>query len=419
MRSSRKTRISLLLSEGSSTSARQTLYAIGGRYRIDIVDPAFFCQCRFSRYVRRIWRCPPFRTDPEGYLRFVVGLLRRYRYDVLFPTHEQVYLFSRFRDQLSELTGLTVPPFEALRRMISKQGFLEILDELKLPYPATVIARSRAEVLRACKEFPIFIKVDHTTAGEGVFRVEDQRQLDALLDRLDRRGFLDRKHTILVQVPADGIKGAVAGVFQEGQLVAYHCDQAVALGIGGSTLCRVTIEDPVAVEHLRRLGAHLGWHGPMALEVFRNPQTGTIQYVECNPRIGETVNPTLAGTNFCEAMVRISLGEKIPPLPPPRVGTRTHQGFLGMMAVGCRGGTRREVFRELIHWLTGKGHYAGGADEITRPRQDWLSLAPALAMTLQLLLWPRSAQWVVSRTVANYALSAETVEKILQMEFPE
>jgi len=419
MNPSHKAKISILLSEGSSTSARQTLYALGGRYRIDIVDPAFLCQCRFSRFVRRIWPCPPFRTDPAGYLRYVVELLRRHKYDVLFPTHEQVYLFSRFRDRLSRLAGLTVPPFEALRRMISKQGFLEVLEEHKLPYPPTVIVRTREELLRACEQFPVFIKVDHTTAGEGVFRVEDAHQLLPLLDRLNRRGFLDGKHVILVQRPAEGIKGAVAGVFQNGQLVAYHCDQAMALGVGGSTLCRVTIEDPVAVEHLRRLGAHLGWHGPMALEVFRNPQTGTIQYVECNPRIGETVNPTLGGTNFCEAMVRISLGEKLSPLPAPRVGTRTHQGFLGLMAVGCRGGTRREVLRELFRWLAGKGPYAEGEDELTRPGQDWLSLAPAIAMTVQLLIWPKSARWVVSRTVANYALSAETVEKIDTMEFPE
>lgn len=411
-------RLSILLSEGSSTSARQTVYALGGRYRIDVVDSAFFCQCRFSRLVRRVWAVPPFRTDPEGYLRRVIELVKKHKYDVLFPTHEQVYLFARFRDELSRLVGLCVPPFEAVERMISKKGFIEVLDELGLPYPATRLVCDRREIQSQVDEFPIFVKVDHTTAGEGTFRVNNKEELQQILDRMDKRGYFDGRHTVLVQRLAVGQKGAVAGVFQHGRLVAYHCDEAVALGVGGSTLCRVTVEDPVAVEHLRKLGEHLSWHGPMALEVFRDRQTGWIQYVECNPRIGETLNPTLGGTNFCEAMVRISLGEEVAPFPPPKPGTRTHQGFLGLLAIGCRGGTRRQIASELFQWLWGRGIYAGGEDEITRPKEDWLSLGPALAMSVQLLLWPKSARWVVSRTVANYSLAAETVEKIRRMKFP-
>ncbi len=414
-----RSRLSILLSEGSSTSARQTVYALGGRYRLEVVDSALLCQCRFSRFVRRVWHCPPFRTDPEGYLRRVVEMIRRRKYDVLFPTHEQVYIFARFRERLSRLVGLAVPPFEAVDRMISKKGFIEVLDALRLPYPQTCFAHSSAEIKQAVDNYPVFIKVDHTTAGEGVFRVNNAEELEHTLVELERRKMLDGKNTVLIQQPARGKKGAVAGVFQDGELVAFHCDEAVALGVGGSTLCRVTVDDPTAVEHLRKLGAYLGWHGPMALEVFRDPETGGIQYVECNPRIGETVNPTLGGANFCEAMVRISLGEKLTPLPPPRVGTRTHQGFLGLMAVAWRGGTRRELLRELIRWLSATGYYAGGEDELTRPKEDWLSIAPAVAMTVQLLLWPRSARWVVSRTVANYALSVETVDKIRTMSFPE
>lgn len=411
--------ISILLSEGSSTSARQTVYALAGRYWLEVVDSALLCQCRFSRHVRRVWRCPPFRTDPEGYLRRVLELIRRRKYDVLFPTHEQVYLFSRFRDQLAKLVGLAVPPFEAVDRMISKRGFIEVLSALGLPHPPTQFVYTATEIKQAVDSYPVFIKVDHTTAGEGVFRVACAEELSAALERMEKRGYLDSKHTILVQKPARGRKGAVAGVFQQGELIAHHCDEAVALGVGGSTLCRVTVDDPVAVEQLRKLGAYLNWHGPMALEVFRDPSTGGIEYVECNPRIGETLNPTLGGVNFCEAMVRISLGEKLAPLPAPRAGTRTHQGFLGLLAVGWRGGTRREMFRELIHWLTAKSYYAGGQDELTRPREDWLSLAPAVAMAVQLLVFPRLARWVVSRTVANYALDAGTVDKIRAMQFPQ
>ena len=106
----------ILLSEGSSTSARQTLYGLGRNYVVDIVDPSPWCQCRFSSLVRRWHRCPLMAKDPAGYVAFVADLLRRERHEVLFPTHEQVYLFSRFRDVLGPDIGVALPEFESLSR---------------------------------------------------------------------------------------------------------------------------------------------------------------------------------------------------------------------------------------------------------------------------------------------------------------
>ena len=46
------------------------------RHTIDILDPSALCQCRFSRFVRRWYRCPSFATDPCGYLAFLGERLR-------------------------------------------------------------------------------------------------------------------------------------------------------------------------------------------------------------------------------------------------------------------------------------------------------------------------------------------------------
>ncbi len=408
----------ILLTEGSSTSSRQTLYALGGRYQIDAMDPAWLCQARFSRFVRKIWRCPPFGKDPGGYLRRLLEVLTGQHYDVLFPTHEQVYLASRFREQFAQLAAVAVPPFEALERLLSKVAFVELLDELGLPHPPTRVVSGR-QLPQAVREFPIFLKVDFSTAGEGVRFVTDQEQLQRVLTEFESRGWLDDQTQVLVQNPARGIKGAVSGVFQDGQLVAYHCDEALALGVGGSTLARVTVDDPLSIRHLQIIGAHLNWHGPLAIEVFRDKQTGSVEYLECNPRIGETFNPTLAGVNFCEVMVRISCGQNVEPLPPPRIGVKTHQGFLGLMATALRDGTRRAVFRELMRWLAKAPPYADAEDELMRPREDWLSVLPAFAVTVQLLLWPGWARRIVRKTVENYALTAATLEKIRKLQWPQ
>lgn len=403
-------RLKLLLTEGSSTSARQTLFALGGRYTIDVMDPGRLAQGRFSRFVRRWHRGPAFSRDPEGYLAFVLGRLRQEHYDVLFPTHEQVYLLARFRDPLSRLVGLTVPDFATVDHLMSKANFVRLLDELGLPYPETRILTSR-RALEQVGRFPCWVKVAYSTAGEGVRLVHNREELQRVVERFERAGWLGGKTEILVQQPATGVKGAVSGLFQHGRLVAHHCDEALAIGVGGSTLARVTVDDPQAVEDVRRIGGRLQWHGPMAIECFRHAG-GARQYIECNPRIGETLNPTLAGVNFCELMVRMSLGEHLQPQPAPRPGVRTHQGFLAVMAIAARGGTRRQMIAELARRFFRRGYYHQSADELTRPWQDWLSIFPALGMTLQLLAWPQSAQRVISRTVENYALAEQAAERI-------
>src|SRR5262245_53068395 len=106
--------VRILLSEGSSLSARQALSALGQlRCTIDVCDShPRRCLARLLRYVHWIFRSPLFATVHAGYLQFVVARLKAERYDVLLPVHDQAYLLSRFRDDLTPLAGLAVPPFE-------------------------------------------------------------------------------------------------------------------------------------------------------------------------------------------------------------------------------------------------------------------------------------------------------------------
>ena len=95
---------------GESFGAANALPA-GPFYDIDVIDPDPLCQCRFSSYVGRFIRSPSFSKQPAEFLRFLAKLIRERGYDVLFPTHEQVYLLSRFRDAFTPHIGLALPEF--------------------------------------------------------------------------------------------------------------------------------------------------------------------------------------------------------------------------------------------------------------------------------------------------------------------
>jgi predicted ATP-grasp superfamily ATP-dependent carboligase len=409
-------RVRVLLTEGSSLSARQSLYALGyARAIIDVCDPKpRFCLGRFSRYVRNCYRCPSFTADPAAYLQFLKDRVKTGDYDVLFPVHDQVYLLSRHRELLSSHLGLPVPGFGALERLQSKAEFVRLLAELHLPHPATVMIRTRRELENVCS-FPCYIKLAYSTAGCGVWSVRSAEECMRIADHLETTGHLSGASEILVQRPARGTLSVVQCVFQQGCLVAGHCYQARALGVGGSARARVGVTHPLVMQQLASLGAYLNWHGALTIDYLWDPATKQPSYIDSNPRIGETFNASLSGVNLCAALVQTGLGKSVAPVKPGREGVRTHSVVMNLLALAQAGARRGALLAELSRAWTHGGLYAGSQDEITRPRDDLPSLLPALWITGRLLANPRQADRLINATVENYALTETAVRLIKRL----
>ena len=407
-------RLKILFPEGSSTSARQALYELGPHHDIDIIDPSALCQCRFSSYVRRWYRCPSFTKDPAGYLSFLLDRIEAGQYDVLLPSHEQIYLLSRVQQRLDGRVAMAVPPFAAVDQLMSKANFARLLDELGLPQPELTIVSHRHE-LEQIGELPRFLKLDYSTAGQGVRLVRDRGELARAIDEFDRAGWLAGDREILVQKPGVGRKASIKSVFQQGSLVAAHCAETRAFGIGGSSVAEASTRHPVVVEHMASLGAHLGWHGAMAVEYFHQDEGSEPQYLECNPRIGETGGAWLSGVKLCEQLLRVSRGTPLAAQPVSRQDVQTHQAFLVLLSRAVDGSGRKELLTELWRSLRSKGLYADSQDVMTRPGEDMGSSLPALWVTLRLLLRPSAAQGIVRRTVDNYSLSSAAADQIRQL----
>src|SRR5205814_3113525 len=85
----------ILLSEGSSLSAREAITALGlAGHRVELVTSDPLCLGRFSRFVTRVHHAPASGDDPDGYLASVMETVKARGIDVLMPVHEQAYLFS-------------------------------------------------------------------------------------------------------------------------------------------------------------------------------------------------------------------------------------------------------------------------------------------------------------------------------------
>ncbi|QDU57752.1 ATP-grasp domain-containing protein [Aeoliella mucimassa] len=399
----------ILLTEGTSLSARQTLYALGGLHTIDVIDPNPLCQCRFSRFVRRWRKSPHFAKDPSDFLHFLADLIQREKYDVILPTHEQVYLLSKFREEVGLASNIALPTFDALKQVQDKAGFTRTLEKLELPLPDTTIATTEEE-LRHNWSYPFYLKLSHSTAGMGVFHITDEEELEHRIELLKAAGQLDGNTEILVQQPAKGNQSTVQAVFDYGKLVALHMFDARQLGVGGMSAARTGAHHPVVEQHVERLGSHLDWHGAMFLDYFYDYETEQPEYIECNPRVGETVNAWLSGNNLPEQLVRVSLGEHPEPLPPSKVGVRTQSFFMILLTIAYNGGTRWELLKEIVQFRLRRGMYADSQDELTRLSDDYWSIIPLWGIAAQLLAWPRLSRKIVADTIENYALPESAIQ---------
>jgi predicted ATP-grasp superfamily ATP-dependent carboligase len=408
---SRGARLRILLSEGSSTSAREALTVLAGQgHEVEICDPDAHCLARFSRLTARFHRCPGMRDDPAGYLAFVEDLLKRRRFDVLLPIHEQGFLFARVPQRLLPLTGIAVPSFESYRTAHSKAGFGRVLAALGLPQPRTEAVTWPA--LQAAVRYPCVVKSPIGTASRGTWMLRGPADLDAAAHGLAEAGA--ESELLLQDFVAGAVEHAQAG-FCRGEIVGFHAYAQVLAGAGGGDAVKESISRPQVRAQLARIGAHLAWHGALSVDYIRRDGDGTPVYIDCNPRLVEPMNAALSGADLVGLLLAVSLGERPAPIPDGRAGTRTHLGLQALLGRALRGGTRRDIIREARDLAALRGAYEGSVEELTPVRHDWPSAVPLAATALSLLASPRLAATLQQTGWGAHLLSMRTIALIEQM----
>lgn len=387
----------VLLSEGSSTSAREAVTILGlGGHHVEICDPDPLCLCRFSRFVRRFHRCPGLRDDPLGYLAFVEALVTRERFDALIPIHEQGYVLAAAPSRLQARTGLALPSFTSYRDALRKSELSRLLVELGLAQPPTQVLDS-PRALDPIIALPCIIKAPIGTASQRTWRVTRVEELADVRRQLEAQG----EDELVVQVIVDGPIERAQAVFSDGALLAMHAYRQLRTGAGGGDAIKVSVARPGVRADLARLGARLRWHGGLSIDYICEPETERPLYIDCNPRLVEPMNAYVSGLDLLELLLRVSCNLAIGAVGESRPGVRTHLGMQALLGRAQSGGTRRDLLRELRQLRDASGDYAHGREELTPVHLDWPSGAPLATTALVLLIRPRWASRLTRRFGAH------------------
>jgi len=284
----------VLLSDGSGLTARQCAGLLSrAGHRVDVLASGDLPLAAFTRYVHRVHRLPAYGPDPLTWWDAAVAVLDKTGPDVLLPTQEQVGVISlRLRELRGLGVGTAVPAFSALTRVQDKLAADRTLREAGLRRPHSWVATDRDQLLEGVTG-PAFLKLPIGTAGTGVVRVGDRREVPGAADRFERSGAF-AGDGVLVEEPVAGPLVMVQAVFDAGRLVVLHANDRTREGAGGGASSKTSRRTDDLIDDVVRLGAHLNWQGALSLDAIATAD-GPV-WIDVNPRVVEPGTAATAST---------------------------------------------------------------------------------------------------------------------------
>lgn len=376
-------------------------------HRIGICDPDPLCLARFSRFVTHYYQCPAMGKDPWAYLDFVVALLAQGHWDVLFPSHEQAFLFSRERARIPRGVGLAVSDFQSFLKVQGKAALVRTLASLSIPQPVSRVIQARGRFAGGVR-FPAYLKADYATASTAVWRIANAAELDAKLSELASY------QEFVIQEAVAGTLERVQAVFDKGRLIAIHGYRQTAAGIGGGDIAKLGVSRPDVRRYVECLGGALQWHGALSLDYILR-EDSTPMFIDVNPRLVEPMNAVFSGVNLAGMLLRVSTGEHSANVECGATAVRTHMLLMALLTAGSRRGRRIDLLVELVRAVLGRGLYAGSREELLPIRIDFKSLFPLMYTLARLLCNPGSAKTLSGGAIDSYSLSPAAARQIADL----
>lgn len=214
----------------------------------------------------------------------------------------------------AELEGDYIIPYidlELLDKLVLKDSFYSICEEVGVPYPKTFVYDCRdPQPLDLDFPYPVIAKpassaAYHYAKFEGkkkVFRMVDKASLEAMLDKLGKSGY---NYKFLIQ-------DTIPGLDYHMHILTVYCDRngKCRFFAGGHCLLEdnaaMGVGNPVAIlnevnrelmEHARRFLEHVGYTGFANFDIKYDSRDGSFRFFEINTRLGRS-NFYITGSGF-------------------------------------------------------------------------------------------------------------------------
>jgi predicted ATP-grasp superfamily ATP-dependent carboligase len=321
----------VLVTDSDTRSALAAVRALGQHgHEVVTAGVAHPSLASVSRFSSRFERYPDPASDTEGFVRAIGEIVPRCRIDIVLPMTEVTTLLVTGHQQ-DIAARIPFPSAETVSHAADKAYVIRLAEQLGIPVPRTVVARSAAQGIAdaSALPFPIVVKPSRSRVrthegwvSTGVAYANDAAALRKLLERLP-----EAVYPVLLQERIEGPGVGVFAAVDGGRTVALFAHRRLREkppSGGVSVLCESAPVDPVAADHATRLLSRIGWRGVAMVEFKQNRHDGSLRLMEINGRFWGSLQLAVdAGVDFPNIAAAIASGDPLAAPPQYRVGVRS------------------------------------------------------------------------------------------------
>lgn len=271
--------------------------------------------------------------NPQLFVDALLQEVSTTHYDLLFPTFEETFLVSRFRDLFSKYTNVLVSDYNLFMKLHHKGSLTRMAKDLGIPVPPTWQPENIVELERLAGEvpFPAIIKLPDVNNSLGLTVVESKKQLVQKYKSLVKFFRLSKDRMPLIQKAIEGDLLFSLFLANHGETVGtliYKPLRMFPEG-GGTAFYRESIRNNIAEKSGMKLIEKIRWHGFIGFDFILDPQTQEPCLIDANPRTSPAFQTgEVAGVDFTQMAIDLCRDKKPKSNLQPTEGVRSKTLFV-------------------------------------------------------------------------------------------
>lgn len=256
-------------------------------------DTSLINMNKFSMLGNTSFKYPSFYESKENFLKQLNRYLNANQIPYLIPTHEEIFLISKYQSQLEGIKTL-VPDFESLKTAHKKNLSSALAGQLGISIPLTITPQNEADCIAFlhAHESPVVLKYENSNSSKGVFYISKTKQFEIHYKNIG--GFILQEY-----VTGEGY--GVSMLYHKGEARAafMHKRLEEKLSTGGTSTLRIGTRNEILEQWSQQMLDHLSWNGVAMVEYKYDEKKKKGWFIEINPRFwGSLALPYYSGMDF-------------------------------------------------------------------------------------------------------------------------
>ncbi len=217
---------------------------------------------------------PAPRQQTAGFIQGLQDIIARRHIDLLVPTCEETFYVAMHKDALD--CEVFTPSIDVLQELHSKYRFNLLLQQLRLPAPATEQICDRAQLKARLPEWGKYVlKAEYSRFASAVY-------INEPLHRVYQKIQPTPRHPWVLQEFLPGPQYCSYSVARDGELTAHSVYPTVYTAGTGATIYFESVDIPAIERTLKTLVKHFNYTGQISCDFIAH--RGLYYPIECNPR---------------------------------------------------------------------------------------------------------------------------------------